>query len=173
MRFIKKFNESKKVNDFGCVMIYLKFKNWNKIQKEINDDDLYIDENDDSYGIEDNPHATIAYGIHNIKDDKILDDLKAIEPIKLEIKNVSLFEKDKFDVLKFDLKSDVLTELNTYFLDKYPNTNEFDYKPHCTIAYLKPGKGKKYIKSISLDQEFSCYKVVYSKIDGSKLEFKL
>lgn len=173
MKFIKKFKEMKQVNDFGCVMVYFNFENWDKIQDIIKEEDLYIDPNDPSYGREEEPHTTLLYGIHDIDDSAILDDLKSIEMPNIKIKDVSLFENDDFDVLKFGLESEDLFKLNKYFDNKYPNSNEYEYKPHCTIAYLLPGKGKSYIDKITTEQIFSSDKVVYSKIDGSKLEFKI
>ena len=111
------------------------------------EDDLYTEEDDDSYGRETEPHVTILYGLHEEIEDKDIEvDIKEIKTPKIDFKNISSFNNDKFDVLKFDVESKDLTKLNKIFA-KYPNTNKFpDDHPHCTIAYLKSGKAAEYIK---------------------------
>jgi len=48
-------------------------------------------------------------------------------------------------VLKFDASGDWLHAMNGE-LKELPHTNEYaEYKPHCTLAYLKPGMGQKYV----------------------------
>lgn len=169
-----KFLETKKekVNDYNCLMLYFKFDNWDNIQEVISDTDLYIDPKDPSYGREEEPHVTLIYGIHDIPDSDIVEDIKNISKPSIKFKKVSNFENDNFDVLKFDVESEDMIELNNFFKSKYPNTNSFDYHPHCTIAYLLPGTSEKYFDKINLNQEFTLDKIVYSKIDGSKLNFK-
>lgn len=172
---MSKFLEKKKerINDYNCIMIYLKFSNWDKIQELISESDLYIDPNDPSYGREDEPHVTLIYGIHDIPDSDIEDDIKNIKCPEIKLKGVSNFTSDNFDVLKFDVDSNDMIDLNKFFKDKYPNTNSFEYHPHCTIAYLKPGESNKYFDKIDINQTFKTSKIVYSKIDGSKRVFNL
>ena len=172
---IEDFLEKRKdnVNDYNCVMIYLNISNWDKIQENIDEDDLYIDINDDSYGREDNPHITLIYGIHDIPDSEISNDLRNININDIKFKGVSVFNNDKFDVLKFDIDSNEMVSYNTLFVSKYPNTNDYTYHPHCTIAYLKPGKSDKYVDMINKDIQFKIEGVVYSKIDGSKKYYNI
>lgn len=171
---MSKFLEKKKerINDYNCIMIYLKFSNWDKIQELISESDLYIDPKDPSYGRENEPHVTLIYGIHDISDSDIVDDIKNIYKPNIKFKSISNFTNDSFDVLKFDVDSDDMIKLNKFFKDKYPNTNTFDYHPHCTIAYLLPGTSEKYFNKISVEQEFKLDKIVYSKIDGSVKKYK-
>jgi 2'-5' RNA ligase len=172
-------NENKKDHkrDYGCLMVFFTIdkKDWDGLQDMISDDDLYTEEGDDGYGLENEPHVTILYGLHGDIDDKDIEvDIKEIKEPKISFKNISSFTNDKFDVLKFDVESKELHSLNKKF-SKYPNTNKFpDYHPHCTIAYLKPGKSVKYIKEAKdlIKMKVKPSKIVYSKVDGSTKDYK-
>lgn len=171
--------DKKKQNyDYGCLMVYLNVneESWKELQDMIDEDDLYTEEEDASYGREDEPHVTILYGLHDdIKDEDIEEDINEIKEPKIAFKSISSFDNPKYDVLKFDVDSKDLTKLNKKFKE-YPFTSNFpDYHPHCTIAYLKPGKAAKYIKEgknfVDMDMEPS--KIVYSKADGSKKDYQM
>ncbi len=78
--------------------------------------------------------------------------------------NFVIEDEEGKDVLKFDIKGENLHETNTD-LQQYPFTSNFpDYHPHMTIAYLKPGSGKRYAKMLK-GQEFDLIPqhAVYSK----------
>jgi 2'-5' RNA ligase len=154
---------------FGCSMLYFDFPQMKTLHDEIDQDDIY---EEDGHGLETEPHVTLLYGLHSdkIKDDDVLDaSSKGIMSIGLG--NPSLFENDKYDVLKFDAEAPFLHKINKE-LTKLPHTNDYpDYHPHCTIAYLKPGTGKKYTKLFKgRIYEVFPTKVVYSKPDGTKKE---
>ena len=163
-------------HEYGCLMVYLKIEDWKSLQNSIDEDDLYVDEDDSSYGRETKPHVTILYGLHdNIKDEDIEIDIKDITSPKLKFKNISSFNSDKYDVLKFDVESSDLNKLNKKFTE-YPHTTNFpDYHPHCTIAYLKSGKAEKYIKKLKdmVNIVFETEKIVYSKASGEEKTYKL
>ncbi len=54
-------------------------------------------------------------------------------------------------------------------ISKLPNNDKFiDYKPHITIAFLLPGKGKKYIND-NFKGVAKPYKLLYSKSNGDKI----
>jgi hypothetical protein len=111
--------------------------------------DIYDDE-DGTHGLETKPHTTLLYGLHD--NDSIFKMSKYIlENAKYddcEIKTPSLFENEKYDVLKFDVDGSFLYKINKE-LSKLPHTTDYpDYHPHLTIGYLKPGCGKKYVKII-------------------------
>lgn len=165
-------------HEYGCLMVFLDVneESWKELQDMIDEDDLYTEEGDTSYGRENEPHVTILYGLHeDIEDEDIEVDIEAIKEPKIGFKNISSFDNPKYDVLKFDVDSKDLSTLNKKFTE-YPHTTNFpDYHPHCTIAYLKPGKAAEYIKKakdlVNMDMKPS--KVVYSKADGSKKDYKL
>lgn len=124
-------------------------------------------------------HITLLYGLHNDIPDKDIEEVsKKMEKCVVNLKKISIFESDKFDVLKFDITDDSKKELNKMNKEfvKFPHTTDFpDYHPHCTIAYLKAGKGKKYCKTLSEDESITIEsdEVIYSKADGSEKIYKL
>lgn len=74
-----------------------------------------------------------------------------------------------------EVVTNYLHKLNKKFR-KYPFTSDYpDYHPHCTIAYVKAGTSDKYIKKLN-DLEFikaEPEKIVYSKANGEKINYKL
>lgn len=95
-------------------------------------------------GLEKEPHVTVKFGI--------VPDIGAVRaiarrfgPITLKFGGLSLFTKEDADVLKVEVDSPELRRLNEA-LSAIPNTDERPlYHPHMTIAYLKPGAGRKYV----------------------------
>lgn len=164
--------------EYGCLMVFLDVdkKAWKELQDMISDEDLYTEEGDDGYGRETEPHVTILYGLHGDIEDKDLEvEIHKITSPEIGFKNISTFDNEKFDVLKFDVKSTDLNKLNKDF-SKFPNTNKFpDYHPHCTIAYLKKGTAEKYIKKANdlVKMDIKPEKIVYSKVDGTSKNYKL
>lgn len=179
---VRKFllENSSDTHDFGCVMLYLNIndKDWKSFQDEIDDDDIYTESGDKSYGREDEPHVTILYGLHDtVTDEEIKELVDGITSPEIKLRKISIFEQDKFDVVKFDIIGDSkgrLAKMNAKFA-KLPHTTDFpDYHPHATIAYVKAGTGKKYVRNITEDIiTIKPTKVVYSKADGSEIKYKL
>ena len=169
------------VHDYGCVMLFFDVSKgkWDKIQDIIDDEDVYTEEGDQSFGREDEPHVTILYGIHSdVPDSDVEELIEGINSTKLTLKTISIFENDKYDVVKFDIigvSKGRLTDMNSKFVE-LPHTNDYpDYHPHSTIAYVKKGKGEKYTQVLS-DKEsvvVECNEVVYSKTDGTKNKYEL
>lgn len=159
--------------DYGCAMVYFDFPKMPQIHETIDESDIYTDESDRSYGLEDEPHTTLLYGLHSneIPDENVMSICKSKNFGPLTLSNASLFENEKYDVLKFDVSNPVLNEMNAE-LSKLPHTTNFpDYHPHATIAYLKPGAGKKYVEKLAGETyEVHPNKIVYSKPDGSRIE---
>ena len=162
---------NEKKSEFGCAMLFFNFPEMKVFQEKIEKDDLT------GNGFEDEPHVTLLYGLHSdeIEDDDVISRCnKGISSMLLH--NVSCFENDDYDVLKLDVRSNFLHDINKE-LSKLPHTTDYpDYHPHCTIAYVKKGKGKKYAEMF-LDRSYEVFptKVVYSKPDGSRIQsgFKL
>ena len=167
--FINEKNETKeeKIYEYGCAMLYFNVKNWEEITSFIEKEDIGED------GLEDEPHLTLLFGLH--KDEVSIDDVKkAFEgytSIDIELESVDLFENDKFDVVKFKVKkTKELLDINEK-LSILPHTTDFpDYNPHITIAYVKKGKGKKYVVD-NYNATLSSKKVMYSA--DEKTMFKL
>lgn len=155
---------SQGVYEYGCVMLYFNFPQLGKIQKYIDEEDIYEDPEDSSYGLEDEPHITLLYGLH---DDVSLEQVKKIIDnftfSTIKIFNPSLFKNEDYDVLKFEANDEILNNINKD-LRILPYTSKFnDYKAHMTIGYLKSGIGKKYTNKFK-DLEFEIIPsyVVYS-----------
>jgi len=127
-------------------MLDLSFLNThiNELHNQIDTNDVYIDE--PGHGLEKEVHITVKYGIHEQQPYNFIPKIK-LNPVKFTLTGLSLFENEKFDVLKFDVKSKDLHTLNKYICDNFECTDSYPkYHPHCTVGYLKPGTGKKYIK---------------------------
>jgi len=179
MQYVQLFEqfifENKGPHKFGCAMLFFEFPEMKELQKEIDKDDLYEEEDDDSYGLEKEPHVTLLFGFHKEVEPKDIKEIvQGIEFGPIECTKVSAFENEKYDVLKFDIKCKELHEANK-LLQELPHTNKFkDYVPHATIAYLKSGQAKKYIKLFK-GKKFNplVKKGVYSMPDGDKISFKV
>lgn len=160
---------------YGCVMIEIPISNWQEITKSIDPEDIYKEsETDDSHGIQEFPHLTILYGTHKEVTPEMVKSVfdNYTGEINVEIDGIGIFENEKFDVVKFNVKPDgALQELHDK-LSELPNSDQFpDYNPHITISYVKKGTGKKYIKPEYKHTVKDVSKIVYSMPDGKKVEF--
>lgn len=168
--------------EYGTVMAHLDVDSdwWGQVQSEISNEDIYTKVGDRSYGRQTNKtaHVTILYGLHgdvSVEDvDAILSNAKL--PSEVKLKRLDCFENDNgFDVVKFDLDGEGLVEINSA-LAKLPHTTDFPkYHPHLTLAYVKEGTGRKYIRNLKNDEPANVRitKVVYNKTDGTVKEYKL
>lgn len=161
--------------EFGCIMLYADVPNWKERISIVNEKDLYTKDND--FGYETSPHTTIIYGLHDDEIDrqelyeKIED---VIRPVNVAIKEISFFECDDYDVVKFDVpKTETLKRYRKIFM-KLPNTQTYSsYEPHMTIAYVKKEKGKKYEQILKEPFKVKFNRAVYSPPDGNKKYFDL
>ena len=177
---IKTFHEIiavyEKKYEYACLMAELSFGDTNwlaDVINNINTEDLYKE--GDNYGVELFPHITILYGIHanEVTDSAIIDFVSNnTQAINIKLEKISLFQNERFDVLKFDIEynSDLLVGLNARCKESFPYTSTFPtYVPHCTIAYLNPGAGAKYVQTLTTPIVADCTTYLYSKPDGTKL----
>lgn len=162
-------NENDAPRKFGCLMLQFDEEGWkDEVESMIDENDLY--EEEEGHGLELEPHCTVLYGFHDdeFSLDKCMDMLVPSEDVKVSTKKISLFENEKYDVLKYDIESEDLNRLNSEFSDSFKNTNDYpEYHAHCTIAYLKPGMGKKYVKDV--EKEFSPASFKYSYGSGDNV----
>lgn len=126
-------------------------------------------------GRETTPHITVKYGLHTNEASKIRELLKDQAPIAVTLGKTSLFENDDADVVKVDVDSPELHALNKKIADALPHTDTHpDYTPHATVAYVKPGLGKKYAGDTSLDgHEITLNSLTFSNRDGEAVEIPL
>jgi hypothetical protein len=133
-------------HEWNCLMIDYPEDMASKViawgEKNIDDDNLYIDKEDPSYGREKHIHTTISYGIKpDIDFEKIKDECN-LKPLNVSLGEVSKFDTDdKFDVIKITVEGSDLHDLHKKIEDEIgcPGNTYPDYKPHLTIAYVKKG----------------------------------
>jgi 2'-5' RNA ligase len=161
----------------GCVMAFLDdiIPEIKDIQSKITEDEIYEEDEDRSYGFEDEPHVTILYGIHSdkVSIDEVLKSVIGLDwkqPVR--IGNLGLFENEKYDVLKLKAEAQWLNSANRKLCNTLPYSNDYpDYNAHVTVAYLKPGKGKEILERIGeINMKATPNKMVYSLPDGEKKE---
>jgi len=164
-------SKNKEEKTFGCVMMDTKIPDWEEYHTAgIDEEDVYIKPHDKSYGLEEQPHITVVYGIHEdeIDEETIANVIKEnMKPLTVTIDAVDIFEGDEYDVVKYNVPvTDQLMEYRKLFL-KFPNTQSYpDYHPHMTIAYVKPGTGKKYKRKLREPFEVTFTMGVYSWHDN-------
>lgn len=155
--------------EYGCVMGVVEPVASAKIQKLngllIPEESLYLEEGQE-FGREKECHITIKFGLtEHYKKDVMGKVVGGLQPFKAVLESIDLFRNPKFDVVKFNVKSDVLERLNKMF-SRLPNKDEHPiYKPHLTLAYVKPGEGKKFIKELK-PFEVSINRIKYSNPEG-------
>jgi len=167
---LKEAKENKKQYDYAIVKANVDFPELKEVQSEIDKDELYQDESN-KFGLENNPHVTLLYGIHKeVTFDEVKEVIDKLElPDEIKITGISKFENENYDVLKFDVDSTDLSKINSA-LRKLPYTNDYDeYKPHITIAYLKPGEADKYIsKNYNNTKKISIKTIDFKEVSGKK-----
>lgn len=113
-----------------------------KTKSLIKKDDLYGQNK--GMGIEDDPHVTILYGIHDVDPPLcVVDIIETYPKFVITLGGISLFKSadtgNAFDVVKVNILSSDLYVLNSSLSDECDYTSEFsEYTPHATIAFVKP-----------------------------------
>lgn len=140
----------------------------------IADDDLYVEE-DGGCGRETEQHCTVLYGLTDQQPSEALRQIvKHTKPFLIELGGISIFENPKFDVVKLDVISEELHNLHYELRRSCPNENKYpDYKPHVTVAYVKPGVGKKYaqmdpFKVAQVPRDFWAYELLFKGAGDSE-----
>jgi len=169
----KKINEKKEDQSYssGCLMGY-----FDKPFKEINinEEDLY-DNEENEYGKElaTENHVTLLYGLTDseIDENEIIRLFTLIDGPIVTSNKISLFENEKFDVVKFEIESEDLNILNKVLTSTFPFKSDYpDYKAHSTVCYCLPSKGSNYIEEFETPLENKIAYWVYSKADGRKIK---
>lgn len=160
-----------------CVMVMVHHPHWPKILETIKDEDLYTGKDDawDDFGKTTDPHVTVLYGLiagtlqNEDYKDAIFSYFRRLPPFYIRSTGISIFENDKYDVVKFDIElTEQLEECNE-FLKQFPFENSYpEYHPHCTIAYVKKGLGKKYQDTLRHSFAILADYIVYSEADHTR-----
>lgn len=148
-------------------------------QVDIDDVDLLTDllelqsvvDSKDVIKFENDFHVTVRYGLHEIDPKRLEWIVSQHSSLSVKLGGLSVFENEKQDVLKIDVSSSGLDRINRH-LGILPNTlTHSEYKPHLTLAYLKPGTGKKYVGRSGLEgKELTFRSLMYSSEDRRKTE---
>lgn len=117
----------------------------NKIHDLIKYEDLYQPEN--GYGLEINPHVTLLGHIdvdnennRDFVDEKyVFSQTINIVDVLITFSGIDCFINENFSILKFNIvRTEQLINLHNYFNKRINTSSPFnEFKPHCTIAYLK------------------------------------
>lgn len=87
-------------------------------------------------------HITVAFGINIQTDINLIKEIIKNRPSYFQITELSLFENDNFDIIKFDVMSSDLRILNHIIKSKMEVKSSFnEYRPHLTVAYVPKGMG--------------------------------
>ena len=104
---------------------------------------------------------------------KVIDKQYGKDTISGSLGKVSLFENTEYDVLKFEVESEDLQELNK-ICKTLPYTSDYpDYHPHCTISYIKKGTCKDLVGKTIKNNTFSTSELFFSNKDSVKTNFSL
>jgi len=167
-----------KVHDYSSTQINLPELEAESIRRfaaKIPEKEIYTAP-DDNYGREAEPHVTVRYGMETLDPGEIAPAFEGMGPIKAKMGKVSIFESDKYDVVKVDIESDDLRSANKRVGETVdlPGETFKDYKPHATIAYVKKGEGKKYVGNAAFEgKEITIDEIVLSAKDGKMHKIKL
>ena len=180
MKYIKLFeqflNEKETVTQSkNCAMLYFDFPAMATLHQAIRPEDIFTVESNEMYGFETEPHCTLLYGLQpEVTVDQVAKKLEGIKFGECKAYNLSLFENEDYDVLKFDMEGDNLHNANKALTELPYSTDYPDYMPHMTVAYLKPGKGAEYLRILnSQEHSLKPLHIVYSMTDGSKQKIDL
>lgn len=121
-----------------------------ELQDKIKKEELYIEEDNDDYGLEKESHVTLVPCLNNdVEVSELKKYLMDISKYDIILTDISKFECEKFDVLKCAVKSKNMETTNKKIRDKFETHSDYkDYTPHLTIAYMKHGMTDKYLKDI-------------------------
>lgn len=130
----------------------------------------------DEEGISDPIHLTVKYGIHSDKPDAIKPIIAGHPPLQFTLGAMSVFpadEKRPSDVLKIGVTGPQLYALNAKITNSTPCTTTYDYSPHVTVAYLKPGLANRYLSDQFNGREVIIPELVFSSKDRTVSMLKL
>lgn len=144
---------------------------------KIPDEQISVDPDDPTIGREKAPHITVAYGLSkDVTEEMIREVIADQKPIEVTLGKTSIFENEKYDVLKVDVTSPELTAINKRIEDELglPGKTFDGYEPHITIAYLKKGEGQQYAGDASLEgKKITLDTLTFSKTTGETMEIPL
>jgi len=161
--------------DKGCLMADVSPEICKKLvefgKKIIPESDLYVE--GDEFGRELECHITVLYGFtRNLTELEVRRIINGVKPFTIKLSGLSKFTPpEKFEVVKFDVESEILTSLNKK-CQELPFESDFpDYHPHLTIAYVKKGKFNHTKEGLSI--EIPINRFTYSTATKEKTYYNL
>jgi len=122
----------------------------------------------EKYGREDEIHCTILYGIHTSKAKDVRQLMSLISPFTITLRDISFFNSDNHNVMKIDIESPKLMQINKFVRDNLEHTDTFpEYHPHCTIAYVIKGTSVPVDPSMFNGMTVKITNVTFSNKNGS------
>ncbi len=133
----------------------------------IPDAQIYTDPEDPTLGRESTPHVTCLYGIVGADPAPIAACLAGFGPVTMTMGKVAAFEMGDakpYDVLIVDVDSPDLHRLHALIKTTTATETKWpEYRPHCTISYMRKGMTRGYIG----DTRFEGTKITFSSITFS------
>lgn len=130
-------------------------------------------------GRETQPHVTVRYGLHTTDPAEVARLLQGQGPIRVRMGKTSTFppseSSDGAAVVKVDVDSPDLHRIHRLIGDGTEVTDSHpDYKPHVTLAYVKPEAASRYVGDQSLaGREVTVDRITFSAKDGRQFEIPL
>ncbi len=132
-----------------------------------------------SDGREEERHVTVKYGLHTGDSNEVRRIVGMFGPVRVRLGRTSIFPAkeadvqrggDQYDVVKVDVFGADIHRLNKLISDSLEHTDTHPaYAPHITLAYVKPGKGKKYVGDESvMGQEVVFGDLIFSDQEGEQ-----
>lgn len=152
-----------------------------KLAAMIEDEDLAGD------GREDTPHVTVRYGLLSDEPAKALALATRLGPVHATLGEVKVFSAatntvsddssaglvtptGQPDVVYIEVDAPLLHKLNRQLKQAYSHVEKYrEYRPHVTLAYVKPGQGAKYAGPCTLTGlSFDLHDFVFSTREGKR-----
>lgn len=95
-------------------------------------------------GRESNSHITILYGLHEQDVVEIAPLVRGYGAVKVTYGRTEYFAGDEYDVVYVSIKSPSARGLHQLLANRPHTSTHARYTPHATLAYVKPGLGRKY-----------------------------
>ncbi len=141
----------------------------------IPDEYIYTDDEDKSFGREDDIHCTVLYGLTSNDVTPVADILSQFDPFTITLGDISYFESELYDVMKIEVISEYLNDIHYTLRDNLENENKFpEYNPHVTIAYVTKDFDRNSIDNSTFSGiEVDIDSVIFSQTDNNRVEIKL
>ena len=92
-------------------------------------------------GYEDTPHITVMYGNTDDQCEEIIEKTRMMRSFDVTFGEIKRFEQDTHDVLYVEVLSGPIHKLHLEYKLRFPAPGQSykEYRPHVTLAYVKPG----------------------------------